>query len=174
MSGNPDRGAKSRKNKNFKTSAASLFFEEKKQSSTQQEPQEAAQFVKHEAPQQVEQEHAQQAAYDVAQKEKQQVTHQVAREHVQEAAQEAANHRRGSSTQQAEQEVTQQVMQQTLPLPRRTVRTQGRKGKKKPRINMAFEPDVYEFILAEAQRRGMSLTQMVNELIYDQMELHKK
>lgn len=45
------------------------------------------------------------------------------------------------------------------------IRTQGRKGKKKPRINMAFEPHLYEFIRAEAERQDISLTQFVNEII---------
>ena len=43
------------------------------------------------------------------------------------------------------------------------VRTQGRKGRKKPRINLAFDSD--EFlgeVRARAGQEGMSVTQLVN------------
>ena len=84
--------------------------------------------------------------------------------------------------QQAEQNITQEVTQQqpqytpqqeTLER-RRPIRTQGRKGKKKPRINMAFEPDIYEYVRAEAEREDKSITQCVNDILYQHMKLHKK
>lgn len=43
--------------------------------------------------------------------------------------------------------------------------TQGRKGEKAKRINMAFSDDNHAFIRAESRRLGMSATQFVNMLI---------
>ncbi len=43
--------------------------------------------------------------------------------------------------------------------------TQGRKGAKAKRINMAFSDDNHVFIHAESRRLGMSATQFVNMLI---------
>lgn len=64
------------------------------------------------------------------------------------------------------QEVTQEMARPSTDEGHPTyIRTQGRKGKKKPRINMAFEPHLYEFIRVEAERQDISLTQFVNEII---------
>lgn len=43
--------------------------------------------------------------------------------------------------------------------------TQGRKGVKLKRINMAFSDDNYEYIRFESRRRGLSITQFVNQII---------
>lgn len=46
------------------------------------------------------------------------------------------------------------------------VRTQGRKGHKKPRINLAFDSDEFlDKIRARADKDGMSITQLVNEAV---------
>lgn len=84
--------------------------------------------------------------------------------------------------QEVEQDEVQTITQeppQNIPLvdaleARRPIRTQGRKGKKKPRINMAFEPDIYEYIRAEAEREDKSITQYVNDILYIHMKMHKK
>lgn len=43
--------------------------------------------------------------------------------------------------------------------------TQGRKGQKLPRINMAFTPENHEYIKRVSRQNGMSVTQYINELI---------
>ena len=43
--------------------------------------------------------------------------------------------------------------------------TQGRKGQKAKRINMAFSDDVYEYIAYESRRRGVTITRFVNSVI---------
>ena len=43
--------------------------------------------------------------------------------------------------------------------------TQGRKGNKMKRINMAFSDENHEWITKESRRRGISATQYVNDLI---------
>lgn len=47
--------------------------------------------------------------------------------------------------------------------------TQGVKGAKAPRINMAFDPDVYNFIREAAGREHTTMTRIVNEAIRDRM-----
>lgn len=44
-------------------------------------------------------------------------------------------------------------------------RTQGRKGRKLPRINMAFTPENYEFLRAHSRMNGLTMTEYVNSLI---------
>lgn len=43
--------------------------------------------------------------------------------------------------------------------------TQGIKGKKLPRINMAFSSETYEYIKRESRIRGLSATAFVNYII---------
>lgn len=43
--------------------------------------------------------------------------------------------------------------------------TQGKKGQKLKRINMAFSDLNYEYITRESRRRGMSATAFVNQII---------
>lgn len=44
-------------------------------------------------------------------------------------------------------------------------KTQGRKGQKLPRINMAFTPENYEFLRCYPRRNDLSMTEYVNQLI---------
>lgn len=46
-----------------------------------------------------------------------------------------------------------------------SMRTQGRKGLKMPRINLAFSPENYDYISIMSQSLGKSLTEFVNEII---------
>jgi len=51
-------------------------------------------------------------------------------------------------------------------LKRPYMRTQGRKGQKKPRINLAFDSvEFLDEIRCRAERDGMSVTQLVNEAV---------
>lgn len=59
-----------------------------------------------------------------------------------------------------------------------TMKTVGHKGVKLPRINVAFAPDVYNYVTTMAQVRGQTLTQFVNHILRlnmeENMEIYKK
>ena len=71
------------------------------------------------------------------------------------------------ATQQHTQEVAQQDAREVENMEYRLyVRTQGRKGQKKPRINLAFDSeDFLNNIRERADKNGMSITQLVNEAV---------
>jgi len=52
--------------------------------------------------------------------------------------------------------------------------TRGRKGVKMPRINMAYRPDVYNYIQTMARARGQSLAQFVDATIRKDMEANRE
>lgn len=47
--------------------------------------------------------------------------------------------------------------------------TQGRKGQKAPRINMAFHPEVHKWIKTRSKQLGISATELVNGILYREM-----
>lgn len=49
-------------------------------------------------------------------------------------------------------------------------RTQGVKGARMPRINMAFDQDVYDYIRSQAEKEGVTMTLIVNEAVRDKIE----
>lgn len=49
-------------------------------------------------------------------------------------------------------------------------RTQGVKGAKMPRINMAFDRDLYEYIREKSLETGSTMTRIVNDAIRRQKE----
>lgn len=55
-----------------------------------------------------------------------------------------------------------------------TGKTQGAKGAKLPRINLAFTPDNYEFIKKYARCRGTNYTDFINHIIEDYRKEHQK
>jgi hypothetical protein len=64
------------------------------------------------------------------------------------------------NTQYEPQEVTQQ------PERKGYIKTQGRKGHKKPRINLAFDSDAFlDQIRTYSEREGKSITQFVNDAV---------
>lgn len=69
---------------------------------------------------------------------------------------------------------TVEVMEQA----REQGRTQGRKGCKAHRFNMAFSPKAYDFITCMARVRGETITAFVNHLIEktidDNQEIYQK
>jgi len=91
-----------------------------------------------------------------------------AQEDTQEVVQEVA--------QQDTQEVAQQDTQEVENIEHRQyIRTQGRKGHKKPRINLAFDSkDFLNEIRERANRDGTSITQFVNEACAYYLEKIKK
>ena len=48
-------------------------------------------------------------------------------------------------------------------------KTSGRKGLKLPRINVAFAPDLYEYVRTMARVRGETLTDFVNDVLRQSM-----
>lgn len=74
------------------------------------------------------------------------------------------------STQEVQQE---QEVQRPEAVPE-TVQTQGRKGAKLPRINMAFTPQNLEYLRIMAGLRGQSITKYVNALVEQDMDLNRE
>ena len=64
---------------------------------------------------------------------------------------------------------TEQEAQEFL----KDMKTTGRKGLKLPRINLAFAPDIYDYIQTMSRVRGESLTEFVNVALLQHMEDHK-
>ena len=56
----------------------------------------------------------------------------------------------------------------------RMMKTAGRKGVKLPRINMAFAPDVYEYIQIMSRASGLSLTNFVNLAMREHARNHEE
>ena len=51
------------------------------------------------------------------------------------------------------------------------IRTQGRKGFKKPRINLAFDSEMFlDKIRNQADKEGKSITQLVNDVVSDYLK----
>lgn len=63
------------------------------------------------------------------------------------------------------QKRTEQPTQEVVDLAREQGRTQGRKGCKMHRFNMAFSPKAYQFLSCMARVRGETMTSFVNHLI---------
>ena len=73
------------------------------------------------------------------------------------------------STQEVQQE--QEVQRPKAVLA--AVQTQGRRGAKLPRINMAFAPQNLEYLRIMAGLHGQSVTRYVNALVEQDMELNR-
>lgn len=71
-----------------------------------------------------------------------------------------------ATAQEARKEYTEQEVQQM----RLAGTTQGRKGCKSPRINMAFNSDIHEYIKTMARVRGETATDFVNTILRQHME----
>lgn len=53
------------------------------------------------------------------------------------------------------------------------LRTQGQKGLKSPRINLAFRPSVYDFVHVMSAIRGQAMTEYINEVLAAEMERNR-
>lgn len=51
--------------------------------------------------------------------------------------------------------------------------TSGHKGCKMPRINMAFDPDLYDYVRTMATVRGETMTAFVNHVLRESMRQNK-
>ena len=52
------------------------------------------------------------------------------------------------------------------------MKTTGRKGVKLPRINLAFSPDVYDYVRTMSKASGLTYTEFINRILQDHMESH--
>ena len=52
--------------------------------------------------------------------------------------------------------------------------TQGIKGAKAARINMAFDPDIYHYIREKAESENVTMTRIVNEAIRNQLNAEEE
>ena len=76
------------------------------------------------------------------------------------------------STQEVQQEQEEQEVQRPKAV-LAAVQTQGRRGAKLPRINMAFAPQNLEYLRIMAGLHGQSVTRYVNVLVEQDMELNR-
>lgn len=51
-----------------------------------------------------------------------------------------------------------------------TLQTAGRKGCKLPRINLAFSPQVYDYVRTMARVQGVTITEFCNKIMQQHME----
>ncbi len=52
-------------------------------------------------------------------------------------------------------------------------KTSGRKGLKLPRINLAFSPEVYEFVKTMSRVTGETMTEYINKVMQQHMEANQ-
>ena len=90
-----------------------------------------------------------------------------AHERTQENAYEQTQENAYEQTQEIKHDDTQQETQERAGY----IRTQGRKGFKKPRINLAFDSEIFlDKIRNQADKEGKSITQFVNDVIADYLK----
>lgn len=54
------------------------------------------------------------------------------------------------------------------------MKTAGRKGCRLPRINMAFAPELYDYVKTMSKVSGLTLTEFVNTVIKQYMDTHRE
>ena len=54
-----------------------------------------------------------------------------------------------------------------------TMKTSGRKGCGMPRVNFAFRPSIYEYVVTMSRVTGMNMTEFINKVLEEHMEEHK-
>lgn len=97
--------------------------------------------------------------YEIAREVVQEFTHEAVQEDTHKVIQE--------DTHESIQEDTHEVIQDDIKIQiNGYIRTQGRKGHKKPRINLAFDSDsLLNRIRKQSEKEGKSITQLMNESI---------
>ena len=70
------------------------------------------------------------------------------------------------ATQEAPESMTDQERMQAM-------KTQGRKGLKLPRINMAFTPDNYNYLKVMSRARGETLTEFCNFVLTQSLNVNR-
>ena len=109
----------------------------------------------------------QENAYEQTQGNAYEQTQENAYEQTQENAYEQTQGNAYERTQEVKYDDTQQETQERAGY----IRTQGRKGFKKPRINLAFDSEIFlDKIRNQADKEGKSITQFVNDVIADYLK----
>lgn len=54
------------------------------------------------------------------------------------------------------------------------LRTTGHKGVKLPRINLAFTPEVYDYVKTMSKAAGLTYTEFINRILLDHKEKHSE
>ena len=54
------------------------------------------------------------------------------------------------------------------------MKTTGRKGLHLPRINVAFSPEVYEYVRTMSKAAGMTQTEFINKIIAEHKKGHEE
>lgn len=54
-----------------------------------------------------------------------------------------------------------------------SLKTSGRKGLKLPRINLAFSPEIYEYIKTMSRVSGQSMTDFINAALQQHLNEHR-
>lgn len=52
------------------------------------------------------------------------------------------------------------------------MKTSGRKGVHLPRINLAFSPDIYDYVKTMSKASGLTYTEFINKILQDHKEKH--
>lgn len=91
--------------------------------------------------------------------------HEATAEPAQEAQEVQETKRQYKPRREYTEQEKQQYMQQG--------KTTGRKGLKMPRINLAFAPDIYEYIQIMSRVTGQSMTDYVNTILRQYMNEHQ-
>lgn len=55
-----------------------------------------------------------------------------------------------------------------------SLRTAGRKGVKLPRINLAFTPEIYDYVKTMSKAAGMTYTEFIDTILQDHKKKHAK
>lgn len=55
-----------------------------------------------------------------------------------------------------------------------TMQTAGHKGVKLPRINLAFAPDLYDYIKTMSKMTGQTYTEFINKIMREYMDAHSE
>ena len=53
------------------------------------------------------------------------------------------------------------------------LKTAGRKGVKLPRVNLAFAPEVYDYVKTMSKISGLTYTEFINRILRDHMAAHE-
>jgi len=53
------------------------------------------------------------------------------------------------------------------------IKTAGRKGVKLPRVNLAFAPDIYDYVKTMSKASGLTYTEFINKILRDHKEAHE-
>lgn len=55
-----------------------------------------------------------------------------------------------------------------------SLKTAGRKGVKLPRVNLAFTPEIYDYVKTMSKASGMTYTEFINKILQNHKEQHSE